>query len=120
LWPTPAAWYQGESMESRERRRAIEKAKGRNANGFGVPLDMAVRMWPTPNERDYKGAPGAGSRDRGGHQASLPASVKDTEGSGSLNPTWVEWLMGYPLGWTDCGDSETPSSRKSRNGSGGV
>src|SRR4029078_6223587 len=21
---------------------------------------------------------------------------------GALNPTWVEWLMGYPLGWTDC------------------
>jgi hypothetical protein len=21
--------------------------------------------------------------------------------SGQLNPTWVEWLMGYPIGWTD-------------------
>jgi hypothetical protein len=21
--------------------------------------------------------------------------------SGQLNPTWVEWLMGWPLGWTD-------------------
>ena len=20
---------------------------------------------------------------------------------GPLNPTWVEWLMGWPLGWTD-------------------
>jgi hypothetical protein len=20
---------------------------------------------------------------------------------GQLNPTWVEWLMGWPLGWTD-------------------
>lgn len=20
---------------------------------------------------------------------------------GQLNPTWVEWLMGYPIGWTD-------------------
>ena len=20
---------------------------------------------------------------------------------GALNPTWVEWLMGWPLGWTD-------------------
>jgi hypothetical protein len=29
-----------------------------------------------------------------------------------------EWLMGYPLGWTDCADSATPSSRKSRNTSG--
>jgi DNA (cytosine-5)-methyltransferase 1 len=21
--------------------------------------------------------------------------------SGQLNPTWVEWLMGWPLEWTD-------------------
>jgi hypothetical protein len=20
---------------------------------------------------------------------------------GRLNPTWVEWLMGWPIGWTD-------------------
>jgi hypothetical protein len=26
---------------------------------------------------------------------------------GQLNPTWVEWLMGFPLGWTDCEDLET-------------
>lgn len=27
---------------------------------------------------------------------------------GQLNPTWVEWLMGFPLGWTDLSASETP------------
>ena len=21
--------------------------------------------------------------------------------NGKLNPMWVEWLMGWPLGWTD-------------------
>jgi hypothetical protein len=20
---------------------------------------------------------------------------------GQLNPSWVEWLMGWPIGWTD-------------------
>jgi hypothetical protein len=25
-------------------------------------------------------------------------------GGGTLNPTWVEWLMGYPLGHTDLKD----------------
>ena len=24
--------------------------------------------------------------------------------TGQLNPTWVEWLMGYPEGWTDLED----------------
>jgi hypothetical protein len=26
---------------------------------------------------------------------------------GSLNPEWVEWLMGWPRGWTDCEHSVT-------------
>jgi hypothetical protein len=35
------------------------------------------------------------------------------EAGGQLNPTWVEWLMGFPLGWTDCEHLATPSYRKS-------
>lgn len=27
---------------------------------------------------------------------------------GRLNPTWVEWLMGFPIGWTELEGSETP------------
>jgi hypothetical protein len=30
-----------------------------------------------------------------------------------LNPTWVEWLMGYPEGYTDLKDWAILSSRKS-------
>lgn len=33
-----------------------------------------------------------------------PASKQDRclrrEAGGPLNPTWVEWLMGFPIGWT--------------------
>lgn len=31
-----------------------------------------------------------------------------TSSIGLLNPSWVDWLMGYPAGWTDLGASETP------------
>jgi hypothetical protein len=25
----------------------------------------------------------------------------------TLNPLFVEWLMGWPIGWTDCGSAAT-------------
>ena len=28
--------------------------------------------------------------------------------SGRLNPTFLEWLMGFPISWTDCEDLATP------------
>jgi hypothetical protein len=65
-------------------------------------LRNAVKVWPTPTANRWDGLQSHG------------VNVV----SGQLNPTWVEWLMGYPLGWTDCGDSGTRSSRKFRNGSG--
>jgi len=34
-------------------------------------------------------------------------AVKETKQTGSLNPDWVESLMGYPIGWTDLSISAT-------------
>lgn len=31
---------------------------------------------------------------------------------GPVNPMWVEWLMGFPLGWTELGDSAMPWCHK--------
>lgn len=102
LWPTPAACVPnlGESPSSWLERRERVKLTAKNGNGMGMPLSIAVQMWPTPLARDWKG-PGFGD--------DLPAALaRRGETSGALNPTWVEWLMGYPLGWTDCEHSETP------------
>ena len=33
---------------------------------------------------------------------------------GRLNPPWVEWLMGFPIGHTELSDLEMPSCLKSR------
>ena len=41
--------------------------------------------------------------------AQVNAQVTSAGGqAGPLNPTWVEWLMGFPTGWTDLQHSETP------------
>jgi len=65
-----------------------------------------MKNWPTPVKSDH-----AARRPSKGWQGNsdLP-SVVWTETGGkqnpemspaSLNATWVEWLMGWPLGWTD-------------------
>jgi len=92
---------------------------------------MASRgMWPTPTANDSKNAscpPSHASRDslvgavmrtwatptvNGNHnrKGASPTSGDGlaTQAGGPLNPTWVEWLMGFPLGWTDLEPSETP------------
>ena len=83
-----------------------------------MTLGKAVKLWHTPTMHDYK----AGASDTVRH-ASLAAEVNRqkeaaTVGSGQLNPAWVEWLMGFPIGWTELNDSETQSYRNGRKLSG--
>lgn len=67
--------------------------------------------WPTPTARDWKSG-ASNLHDK--NCRPLNEVVYKSEGGGPLNPTWVEWLMGFPLGWTELSPSETPSSRSSR------
>jgi hypothetical protein len=118
-WPTPDASVAnlGESIASWLTRRAREKAKHRNGNGFGMRLPIAVRIWPTPQAADaircefsietlLKTWEKAKGRERGAPHI-LPYCVAETDG-GILNPTWVEWLMGFPIGWTAFEPSAMP------------
>src|SRR5205823_3553625 len=92
-----------------------------NGNGFGMPLTVAARMWPTPTSRDWKDGRKPYDRKKDGTPTQdTPKRVLAANGetaNGVLNPTWVEWLMGFPLGWTDLEASVTPSSPKSQNSS---
>lgn len=59
--------------------------------------------WPTPVASMAKGSsPKALIRKSGADRSNdrLDHAVMALHG-GHLNPTWVEWLMGWPLGWTD-------------------
>lgn len=77
-WPTPVA----------DGDRRTNYAQG------GTLLGYAVTMWPTPTVQDAKnnGAPSQMERN---------TKPLNAECGGALNPPWVEWLMGWPIGWTD-------------------
>jgi hypothetical protein len=103
-WSTPTVRDAG--TELKVTRGAGSQAKG---NEKIRPLLLQVldeaRRWPTPQARDWKS--GATLQDYGNSRP-LSEAV-----SGQLNPTWVEWLMGFPSGFTDCGPSATASSPRS-------
>jgi len=77
-----------------------------------------ARMWPTPKRQGLCG--GDGSRTMIERMTDLSSDERSSMISGNggqLNPTWVEWLQGYPLEWTALEASATRSSPRSRNGS---
>lgn len=82
-----------------------------------VPLtrEIGSGSWPTPRCSDgmlgmLRSAETI--RRSGGHKSRLEDCVSQRENlperAGYLNPPWIEWLMGFPEGWTDCDVSETP------------
>lgn len=103
LWPTP---------------RASDGSHGgpNQRDSSGRPgLSGAVHLWPTPCATDHSerrppenihitstGLPKHIGKNGEKSQMRLSQAVKMNSG-GSLNPTWVEWLMNFPIGWTDTG-----------------
>lgn len=146
-WPTPRANERGQH-NSRDNHMALSLAvqmfptpttgKGgsnskRKERGSGGPnLQEFVQMFPTPraiygahpgmtDPKHLTGAPTARDyRDNGKSPAELARNSPTlaTIAGGTLNPTWVEWLMGFPIEWTVCELWATLSSRKSRSKSG--
>jgi hypothetical protein len=100
LWPTPVALMGGMYYEDNWENRKSPS------------LATAVLIWPTPRTKGGRrtwGTPKAqdsrhAMTDRGKYN--LGEQVAGLHG-GKLNPMWVEWLMGWPLGWTDLKPLET-------------
>lgn len=114
LWRSPTVGMVNQA-------RAKDPEYGQRLIDKGQTLTLAAqvlneRLWPTPSasdnrDRGNRQSPAIKRRIEKGKQVMLSMSVDDA--SGSLNPTWVEWLMGFPEGWTDLKPSEMPLSRKS-------
>ncbi len=106
LLPTPVAKDDGKSFEAHMAMKA-RMPGGPRKTCTSLAVMARSGMWPTPSASEHK------YRLQGFSQQS---KCLNALARGQLNPTWVEWLMGYPLGWTACAAWETQSSRKSQSG----
>jgi hypothetical protein len=102
LWTTPCSRdWKGKTISKN------------HPDGFNKSLVNDVIKFPTPQASDCRDRgnmsnPSIQRRAENGKQLNLSMVAHPT--SGQLNPTWVEWLMGWPLGWTDLKPLETDKS----------
>jgi len=85
LWPTPKASAAGPDFAKLDRSKT------------GISLQTAVAMWPTPTSHNAKecNAPSESKRN---------TPTLAAQAGGSLNPDWVEWLMNWPIKWSNVND----------------
>jgi hypothetical protein len=108
-WLTPTATnISGRNQESMEHRIKWRENSGRKTVPLGNLAEQVMysgqipckdmkqpTYWGTPKAQDSRHA----SWDRG--KSNLGEQVAGLHNGGHLNPTWTEWLMGWPLEWTD-------------------
>jgi hypothetical protein len=110
LWPTPTV---------QDSNKSTKKWHTDFQNNLTAAVFNPQKMFPTPTTRDHKGAYKTGALIRKGGKSrefdALPNAVLNGMGAetatGHLNPTWVEWLMGFPIGFTVSKDWVMPKSR---------
>lgn len=113
LWTTPNVPSRGkESKESKEKR-----------GSGGVDLQTQADQWPTPMKADdgEKVTPASHQRNLIGASRSFRLDPPNsTDGAKSLpqirrlNPRFVLWLMGWPIGATGCDLAATEFARWQR------
>jgi hypothetical protein len=111
--PTPNAKEPGEKIETWKKRADKKKKEGINLHlKLSVwvqmnPVSQTQEKWPTPRSCSAMAATLTDKGDRFPNLETVLARTDKTTIGGKLNPTWVEWLMGWPLGWTDLKPLET-------------
>lgn len=88
LWPAKPVENSGASDAEVTTRSADAPAEPMPTSSTASPS----RMWPTPTVK--------GNYNRASYGSKSGDGLSTAVGRGPLNPEWVEWLMGFPVGWT--------------------
>ncbi|MDR2780598.1 MAG: hypothetical protein LBB28_05690, partial [Synergistaceae bacterium] len=90
LFPTPRA------SDSDKELRTPGGAMKEMSRGHGISLPAHIQLYPTPTRNDAKNNNQPSQRTENGRRS----DQLNVSAGGALNPDWVEWLMGFPVGWT--------------------
>ena len=127
MWPTPVATEVQKDLGSFQTKRSMPRSKRGGGHGPNLATAVSISLIPTPTTSDCKRGdrtlhcqknPRAGM-DLGTYVRNFPTpTIQDAHNNGGpsqlrrnrlplnalvggrLNPDWVEWLMGWPIGWT--------------------
>ena len=92
LWPTPSASDGGRTkINPQVTQNGTIRHIGRNGKQSYARLDAVAALFPTPTARA-----GQNPCTHGDGEPDLATKI-----GGALNPDWVEWLMGFPIGWIE-------------------
>jgi hypothetical protein len=106
-WPTPTRRdWKGTNAPAGLTRKDGKSRLDQLPNAVAYGGTQTPQKWMTPQSRDWKGPSGRAYK---GEAKDLPAQTQ--QAGGQLNPSWVEWLMGWPIGWTDLKPLETDKFR---------
>ena len=121
MFPTPLASDKGTGKDAQSLDVFLSEGgifRKRNKNGaiWSLPLSAAV-FYLTPVASDgFRSTLKPSAFDKGKKSGNLSAQIIFQENpisdTAALNPEWVEWLMGFPKGWTELSSGE-PSRRES-------
>ena len=117
-WPTPNAWDGKRGPRSQENLRQKKHQVNLITAVKDAESEKPVMTWPTPRARDWKDSMKAVPKAviEGKRKHTLGTKVAEarlleekqskpsppvSNSTGQLSPMWVEWLMGYPIGYTD-------------------
>jgi hypothetical protein len=99
----------------------------RNGTAYQLPtlapliVETASGLLPTPSASRYGtnqgGAAGRVGKVRMSLDSMATRGLLKNHAPGPLHPRYTEWLMGFPIGWTDLSVSETQSYPRSLNSS---
>jgi len=113
--PTCADATMGAILNDNTKLITLKSGKLRKISNQGVSgsigLARTVAMWPTPTCHNAKECDAPAEANRNTPTPCHLARGGDKTQPTHLNPPWLEWLMGWPLGWTDCAVSATDKFR---------